>query len=408
MENELSVFESKDFGQVRVIVRDNEPWFVAADVCAYFGVTNRNRVMQSVDDDDKGGTQMTTPGGAQTIDEVVYSLEDLAKAANNDAEKAATAYETLEDAVDDYNDSNYITDDTIEAISTNLPEVLDLLFDEEGALRDGAAAAMTSVDALVAFIRAQLQLRVQSALTALEELKTKLQEAGNSAVYAAEAVAMFNLSNGQADYDAAVAALENFETLVANGAFTGGGGSSSGGSSSIYSDAYEDITNLTEHYIEMSELRQKRMDEESDEWKNESKQQIQYYQQLAEEAYNEISRLRAKGYDESNEEFRKLLQTYEGYLGSMYSIAKELWEQQKQEQEDAIQDQIDAENDRWEEREKQLDHEIDYYNALLDLEEQYQETISDVHTEIHNLDTELAKANLTSTALPSSHLLTAM
>ena len=27
---------------------DGEPWFVAADVCDYFGVTNRNRVMQGL------------------------------------------------------------------------------------------------------------------------------------------------------------------------------------------------------------------------------------------------------------------------------------------------------------------------------------------------------------------------
>jgi len=31
--NELKVFTNEEFGQVRTVVRGNEPWFVAADVC---------------------------------------------------------------------------------------------------------------------------------------------------------------------------------------------------------------------------------------------------------------------------------------------------------------------------------------------------------------------------------------
>lgn len=31
--NEMQVFESIDFGQIRALMRDGEPWFVAADVC---------------------------------------------------------------------------------------------------------------------------------------------------------------------------------------------------------------------------------------------------------------------------------------------------------------------------------------------------------------------------------------
>lgn len=64
---ELMKFENGEFGEIRTAVVDGEPWFVASYVCEYFGVTNRNRVMQAVDDDDKGGTQMNTPGGVQVL-----------------------------------------------------------------------------------------------------------------------------------------------------------------------------------------------------------------------------------------------------------------------------------------------------------------------------------------------------
>lgn len=58
-------FDAQD---VRVVTDERgDPWFVVKDVCDYFGVTNRNRVMQHVDAQDKGGTQMSTPGGTQEI-----------------------------------------------------------------------------------------------------------------------------------------------------------------------------------------------------------------------------------------------------------------------------------------------------------------------------------------------------
>ena len=65
--NAVEVFNNEEFGSVRTTMIDGEPWFVAADVCEHFGVTNRNRVMQNIDAEDKGGTQIDTPGGMQTV-----------------------------------------------------------------------------------------------------------------------------------------------------------------------------------------------------------------------------------------------------------------------------------------------------------------------------------------------------
>ena len=333
-------------------------------------------------------------------DDLASSLLDIAKVANNDIEDAAKAYEALESAVSDYNDAGYITDDTLQAINDRLPGVLELLMDENGQLTDNAAAAMGSTDSLIKFIRAQLQAQLEAARTNYQNLVNELNRVkaaadGSAASMAAVIAAQANLSLAGKGVQDAQDALDNFNKYAESGAFTSKGRSGGGGGSkSIYSQQYEEITNLTEHYIKMSELRQKRMSEESSEYKAESRQQFLYYQQLAEQTYAEISRLRAKGYTEANADFRKLLQNYESYLGSMYSIAKAIWEQEKQERIDAIQDQIDAENDRWEAREKQLNHEKDYYKALLELEQKYLDTIGDIHTEIRDLDKELAMAKV--------------
>lgn len=65
--NEISNFVNDDFGKIRSVQIDGEPWFVVSDICEIFSVTNRNRVMQDIPEDEKGGTQMNTPGGLQTV-----------------------------------------------------------------------------------------------------------------------------------------------------------------------------------------------------------------------------------------------------------------------------------------------------------------------------------------------------
>ena len=66
MNSELQVF-SYEGNQVRTVQIDGQPWWVAKDVCDAFGETNRNRALQSLEDDEKGGTQLSTPGGLQNF-----------------------------------------------------------------------------------------------------------------------------------------------------------------------------------------------------------------------------------------------------------------------------------------------------------------------------------------------------
>lgn len=62
--NELKVFNYSE-KEIRTIEREDGLWWVANDVCSVFGETNRNRAMQSLEDDEKGYTQIDTPGGKQ-------------------------------------------------------------------------------------------------------------------------------------------------------------------------------------------------------------------------------------------------------------------------------------------------------------------------------------------------------
>lgn len=53
--NQVQIFENTEFGKVRTVMVSGEPWFVVSDICEYFKVSNRNRVMQTIDAEDKGG-----------------------------------------------------------------------------------------------------------------------------------------------------------------------------------------------------------------------------------------------------------------------------------------------------------------------------------------------------------------
>lgn len=51
--NELQVFNNAMFGNVRIILQDNEPWFVAKDVCDCLEINNSRQALSRLDDDEK-------------------------------------------------------------------------------------------------------------------------------------------------------------------------------------------------------------------------------------------------------------------------------------------------------------------------------------------------------------------
>lgn len=63
----LDVFHHGSW-ELRTLLIDGEPWFVAADVCAALGYSNgRKAVADHVDDLDRGVTASDTPGGRQNV-----------------------------------------------------------------------------------------------------------------------------------------------------------------------------------------------------------------------------------------------------------------------------------------------------------------------------------------------------
>lgn len=65
--NELQIFKNPEFGQVRTLIKDGQPWFVAKDICTALGLGDTSKAMERLDPDEKGTNSILTPGGRQEM-----------------------------------------------------------------------------------------------------------------------------------------------------------------------------------------------------------------------------------------------------------------------------------------------------------------------------------------------------
>ena len=68
VQTQLKVFEHKQFGKVRTITLDGEPWMVGNDIAVALGYSNpRDALVKHVDNEDKGVAKCDTLGGRQNL-----------------------------------------------------------------------------------------------------------------------------------------------------------------------------------------------------------------------------------------------------------------------------------------------------------------------------------------------------
>lgn len=84
--NEIQVFNNDDFGNVRTLVVNGEPWFVAADVCKILGLEQVSRAMSKLDPDEGGLLSVPHPQSPEKTMEVngvnEYGLYRLVSTSN--------------------------------------------------------------------------------------------------------------------------------------------------------------------------------------------------------------------------------------------------------------------------------------------------------------------------------------
>ncbi len=61
--NDLQIFNNDEFGEIRTLQLNDEPWFVASDVCKALDMTNTTMALDRLDDDEKSKFNLGLSGG---------------------------------------------------------------------------------------------------------------------------------------------------------------------------------------------------------------------------------------------------------------------------------------------------------------------------------------------------------
>lgn len=153
--NNIKIFENTEFGSIRTVDVNNEPWFVGKDVCEALRYSNsRKALADHVKENHKGVTFCDTPGGKQQItiiDEAgLYSLVMRAKTEKAEDFQEWVTGEVLP-AIRKH--GGYLTSDKIEQALTDPDTIIKLAttLKEERAARRQAEANLQAAKPKVLF-----------------------------------------------------------------------------------------------------------------------------------------------------------------------------------------------------------------------------------------------------------------
>lgn len=118
--NNIIPFTHEIFGTIRTLLIDNEPWFVAADVCKALELKDTWMTIKGLDDDEKGTNIICTLGGEQKVSIInepgLYSLILRSRKPEAKAFKRWITHEVIPSI---RKHGMYATPDTIDKILAN-------------------------------------------------------------------------------------------------------------------------------------------------------------------------------------------------------------------------------------------------------------------------------------------------
>lgn len=130
MENKLQIFRNSEFGEVRVVEINNEPWFVGKDVAENLGYAKaRNAISAHVDSEDKKEAPIQGDlGGVQQMTVVNESgLYSLILRSKLESAKKFKKWVTSEVLPSIRKHRAYMTDNLVEQIYEDPQTMIDLL-----------------------------------------------------------------------------------------------------------------------------------------------------------------------------------------------------------------------------------------------------------------------------------------
>jgi len=300
-------------------------------------------------------------------------------------------------AVEKYGADSWQAIQAVQNLESIIPGLTGLLFDESGALTEVGQAALLAAagnkEAALAMLQGALAAAQLDLSNATAQWNGLAQAAGGAFSAQMAAAAATDLAGKQASVDQINAMIASIK--IPKFSFGSGGGSSSGGGGSAKKDVLEDYKNqkkILDHRIDMSESTQDLMEEESDTWEAEQKNQYSIYVEYANLIEAEMERLRKLGYSNTSDEMMELEKDLASVRKSMYDIQKKAFEEMQDAKVAALQKEKDAAQKAHEAEMDRLDAEIDRQTALIGLLESQYDLTNDIRSQRNELTKELAKA----------------
>ena len=145
--NQLQVFNNQEFGQVRTMMINGSPWFVAKDVCECLGLTKHRDAVSRLDGDERGSVEVDTLGGTQQMAAVnEYGLYSLVLSSRKPSAKAFKRWITHEVIPAIRKHGAYMTGETLEQALTS-PDFLIRLATELKTEQEARRLAEAQIEA---------------------------------------------------------------------------------------------------------------------------------------------------------------------------------------------------------------------------------------------------------------------
>lgn len=140
----IKIFDNAEFGEIRVMLIDDDPWFVGKDIAVALGYKDTvNALKAHVDEQDKRGWRITTPSGEQQATIInesgLYSLIFSSKLESAQRFKHWVTHEVLPSI---RKHGMYMTDNLLETAIANPDFVIGLIQNMKAEKEKSAALQM--------------------------------------------------------------------------------------------------------------------------------------------------------------------------------------------------------------------------------------------------------------------------
>ena len=120
----LQIFKNEDFGEIRVVELNKEPWFVAADICKALDIKNVTQAINRLDEDERSMFNIGRQGETNIVNE--YGLYNLILSSRKPEAKKFKRWITHEVIPSIRKHGAYMTPEKIEEVLMNPDTIIQL------------------------------------------------------------------------------------------------------------------------------------------------------------------------------------------------------------------------------------------------------------------------------------------